>query len=222
MSFFPSSGKHKCHTTNKNFSAVLGSGAAVTVSINGKMNGILGGFSITGFGNLEYTYVQGATEWVRTDMAGSAQGPASIPVGSPAPGLMDLVYDPAGKCSAKVAIEVSGDADTSATGFKFKHKKDVWKMKGRTDVLTITITQNVAVDCDALWLALSPDASFTCADYESAGSGEEYIKQFRDNPANDNAQALVDSGCAASIEEVYATAGLIADQFYLDSAFACV
>lgn len=221
MSFFPTSGKHKCLAKDKNFAAVLGTGTAIKVAITGKMNGLLGGFSVTGFGALEYTYVQGATEWVRTDIDGSAQGPASIPVGSPAPGLFDLVYDPAGKCSGKVSIEVTGDADVATEGFKFKHKKDVWKMKGRTDKLTISITQSVAVDCDALWANIMPDSTFACADYESVGNnGEQYIITFRNG--NVAAQDLVDAGCAASTAEALAAAGLAADELYLDATYACV
>ena len=137
---FPTAGKHKAMSTDKLFLVALGAGTAITVDFHGKMCGKLNGFDLSGFGSLEYTYVQGASAWVRSDIpGGSAQGPASIPVAPTA--QVALVYDPLGLCQAKVSVSTDSDAMPETVGFKFRNKKNVWKMKGRTDTLTVSITQ---------------------------------------------------------------------------------
>lgn len=145
MAVFPASGRHRCISGEKSFLIQLGTGTSVTVSINGKMNGILAGFPVTGFGMLEYTYIKGASEWVRSDFDGSAIGPSVIPV--TLANTVALVYDPTGRCSAKVSIETTSDVAPESVGFKFKNKKQVWKMKGRTDILTINVVQDAGGAC---------------------------------------------------------------------------
>jgi hypothetical protein len=153
------SGKTKSQTSEKNFFVDLGTSTSIKISLHGKMQGILAGQPISGYGDLEYTYAQGASEWVRTDIGGSASGPATLPI-TLAPSH-SIVYDPTGRCNAKVSIETTGTAEVETPGFKYKHKKDAWKMKGRTDTLTISVTQNVAGPvCD-------PDAVLAAAGYGS-------------------------------------------------------
>lgn len=141
MAVFPASGKHRCISGEKSFVIQLGTGTSVTMSLHGKMNGLLAGNPVSGFGSLEYTYVQGASQWVRTEIGGSAIGPASIPV--TLANNIALVYDPTGRCNAKVSIETDSDVAPESVGFKFKNKKQVWKMKGRTELLTITVVQSI-------------------------------------------------------------------------------
>lgn len=133
------SGKHHCITSNAAFYIALGDGTSVTLSLHGKINGILAGVPVQGFGELEYTYVEGASEWVRSEMTGSANGPVSLPITLAT--SHNIIYDPTGKCQAKVSMETN--SLTAPTTTLFKHKKDVWKMKNRVDVLTITVVQDL-------------------------------------------------------------------------------
>jgi hypothetical protein len=139
----PTAGKHRCFTSNSSILFGLGDGASVVLSLDGKINGVLSYeaflYQVSGFGGMEYTYIEGASSWVRTDTNGSATGPDIIPI-TLAP-THSIVYNPGGKCQGKVSIEAEGETVVEEIGFK--HKKDVWKMKGRTATLTITISQTV-------------------------------------------------------------------------------
>jgi hypothetical protein len=195
-------GKHKCLTSENLFVADLGTGTNIKVSFNGKIGGTFGGHQLSGVGELEYTYAQGASEWVRTNQEQTAQGPATIPV--TLGDLINIAYAPAGKCNSKVSIEVSGDV-VDTVGFKFKHKKDVWKMKGRTALLTITVLQNTGVrPCD---YSAAIDSVTFCADYEAAGSGASYCIS---KGITDNSTGCVDA------------CGQAADARYNDPAGGCV
>ena len=136
------SGQHHCITSNAAFYIALGDGTSVTLSLHGKINGILAGVPVFGFGELEYTYVEGASEWVRSEMSGSANGPVSLPITLAT--SHNIIYDPTGKCQAKVSIETT--SATAPTTTLFKHKKDVWKMKNRVDILTITVVQDIGTN----------------------------------------------------------------------------
>lgn len=189
------SGKHKCLTSDNLFVVDLGAGTNIKVAFNGKIGGAFGGHQLSGVGELEYTYAQGASEWVRTNQEQTAQGPATIPVTLAA--TMRIDYAPAGKCNSKVSIEVSGDV-VDTVGFKFKHKKDVWKMKGRTHILTINILQNVGVvPCD---FTAAIDSATFCADYEAAGDATTYCQS---KGITDNTNGCVDD-CALAAAAHYA------------------
>ena len=137
------SGKSRSYTSNKTFAVDLGIGTSVTIGFHGHMAGIFAGHQLSGFGHLEYVYVAGSSELVRTDIGGSALGPASIPVAPTA--ALQFDYAPGGRCKANVSIETTGTVDDAGI-YGFKHKKDRWKMKGRTDLLSIFIVQAVNVD----------------------------------------------------------------------------
>lgn len=162
---YAASGKCKKSTSDKNFFVGLGAGTSVKLSFHGKMQGILAGQLISGYGDLEYTYAQGANEWVRTDIGGSAQGPLTLPITLGQ--VHSIVYDPTGRCNAKVSIETTGLAEVETPGFKYKHHKDAWKMKGRTDTLTIHVSQ------DAVGPACEPDTILAAAGYTSTWTADQ-------------------------------------------------
>ena len=142
----PASGKVRCqNSTNERFFYVaLGTGTAVVLDIKGgHISGTLNGHAISGHGGIEYTYNEGASKLVKTDSNGTANGPAEIPI--TLADVMQVVYLPVG-CKAHIAVQTSGTAEADTS---WKHKKDSWKMKGRTESFTLVINQDTGVDvCD--------------------------------------------------------------------------
>lgn len=159
------SGKHHCITSQAAFYIALGSGTSITLSLHGKINGILAGVPVQGFGELEYTYVVGASAWVRSEMTGSAIGPVSLPITLAT--SHNIIYDPTGKCQAKVSLETT--SLTAPTTTLFKHKKDVWKMKNRVGVLTITVVQDIGTSDTCV-----VPTTLSCAAINAGGGADGY------------------------------------------------
>ena len=142
----PASGNHRCFnaTTERFFYVALGTGTSVKLKIKGgHIAGTLAGHTISGHGGIEYTYNEGAAKLVRTDVRGTASGPAEIPI--TLEDIMNVVYLPVG-CKADISLSTSGtpEADTS-----WKQKKDSYDMNGKTESFTLVINQDTGVEvCD--------------------------------------------------------------------------
>ena len=162
---FPASGKQRCHGGSAYWYIVFGAGASQTLTIKGHMGGKLGGIQLSGFGELKYYLVQGASEWVRTKQTHTAEGPATIPF--TLEGTTILTYEPGGKCNAHVSIETTSLNEPTTT--LFKHKKNHWDMSNRVDVLTITTVQDVGGGSGCV-----VPTTLSCSDINAGGGATVY------------------------------------------------
>lgn len=100
----------------------------------------------------------------------------------------------------------------------------LYKLDADTGVADNDYAQDTLADCDAFITQYAPDSSFTCTDYESAGSGQAYIEQYRIGGDAAYFQTQLNANGCGHVDATIAIAelGLIADEFYLDPAFSCV
>lgn len=130
-------GKVATIATDGIFIAKLGVGTALSVTISGKLSGTINGMPISGEGDLEYTFNQGASAWV-LDAGNLAVGP-TLPAG-------DLVYVPGPGARGSMHVKTTGEVITNS---RYTHLKDhaAWKLKGRTAQIKVSVLTPVA-PCD--------------------------------------------------------------------------